>query len=126
MPSPRMADPRSSRRYRTAALAYLDAHRREAVACALCGGQVDMTAPSTSDPGPSVEHTVPVRWIVANAPDYATAVDWACDVTRWAIAHRGCQNRQGGQATAKPANTQRHRHWAREKGQRAPASSREW
>ena len=104
-------DPRSTRRYIGAARRYIDAHRNEHVACALCGGIIDMGAPSSDPLGPSVEHTIPVRWIRTHAATREECVDMACNQDAWALAHRRCQHQQGARAVnanrSQPANHSR-------------------
>lgn len=91
-------DPRSHRRYRTAAKAYIAAHP-PGTPCCLCDEPIDTTLPSTTRRGPTVEHLVPVREILAAARDDAQALAMACDTSSWGIAHRVCQDRQGANVT---------------------------
>lgn len=93
-----IGNPRGSSRYAEAARAYINARRRDAVACALCGQAVDMEAPPLTRWSPSIEHQLPVREIRRIARSYAEAVDIACDQSMWAVAHKICQDRQGAQA----------------------------
>lgn len=57
-----------------------------------------MTKPGTHNDGPTVEHKLPIRHIVAGVQGYQDAVDLACNQDLWDLAHRKCQNRQGGKA----------------------------
>lgn len=103
-------DPRSTRRYKQAARAYLDKHTGTHVACVLCSLPVDMTLPSTHRHGPTVEHVVPVRVIREQARTWGECVDWACDPRSWGIAHWLCQARQGAHA-ANQSRPQHSRVW---------------
>lgn len=105
-------DPRKHRRYTTAARQYLDTHRNQPTACALCGQWVDMATPSTTPAGPTIEHQTPIRWIRTNTQTWAECLTLACDTSRWAIAHRQCQDRQGGQAAHQTRqHAQQSRQW---------------
>lgn len=93
-----MRDPRSHRRYVTAATAYKAANL--GAPCALCGQPVWTR--------PTVEHRLAVRHIQAIARDYAHAVELACDQSMWAMAHSRCQSQQGARAvnaTRKPSTS---------------------
>lgn len=104
-------DPRSHRRYRTAAKTYIAAHPPGS-ACCLCGDAIDTTLPSTVALGPTVEHHVPIRDILTAARDDAHALAMACDTSTWGIAHRRCQDRQGAAVTnARPTMHSPSRHW---------------
>lgn len=92
-----MRDPRSHRRYRTAAKAYIAAN--PGATCCLCGRGIDTTLPSTTRWGPTIEHLVPIRDIIAAARDDAEALRMACDTSTWGIAHRRCQDQQGASVT---------------------------
>lgn len=94
-----MRDPRSHRTYRTAAKAYIAAHP-PGTPCALCHQPVDTTLPSTTPDGPTIEHRLPIRRILLAATSQAEALALACDASMWGIAHRVCQDRQGGQVQA--------------------------
>lgn len=93
-----MRDPRSHRRYTDLARAYIAARRDQAIMCALCAEPVNMAAPRTHDDGPTIEHRLPIRVIVKQASNFNDALNICCDQSKWAIAHRSCQNRQGAQA----------------------------
>ncbi|MGE3813487.1 MAG: hypothetical protein AB7I24_18255 [Candidatus Nanopelagicales bacterium] len=56
--------------------------------CALCGEPIDTRLPGTHPAGPTIEHVVPVR----HRPDLAL------DDTLWALAHKSCNDHQGGRA----------------------------
>jgi hypothetical protein len=92
-----MRDPRSHRRYRTAAKAYIAAH--PGATCCLCDDPIDTTLPSTMPWGPTIEHLVPIRDIIASARDDMQALAAACDTSSWGIAHRRCQDQQGASVT---------------------------
>lgn len=87
-----MRDPRASRRYRTLRITWL---RTADPTCALCGGDIDITLPGTHPWGPTVEHTVPVRTILAMTDTWPDALAMACDTSLWAMAHARCQQLQG-------------------------------
>ena len=89
-------DPRTSRRYQAARKAWLPTADP---VCCLCGCFVDVTLPARLPAGPSVEHTVPVRVILATTQSRAEALDMACDTSLWGLAHKLCQDRQGAQVT---------------------------
>lgn len=93
-----LKDPRSHRRYKTAARAYIAA-AEPGTPCALCGDPVDTTLPSTDPDGPTVEHTLAIRDILAAAETQAHALDLACDTALWGVAHSTCQSRQGASVT---------------------------
>lgn len=93
-----LKDPRSHKRYRTAAKTYI-AGRPPGTPCALCDQPIDTTLPSTTPPGPTIEHRLPIRTILAQAQTQAEALALACDETLWALAHRQCQDRQGAAVT---------------------------
>ena len=98
-----MRDPRSHRRYRTAAKAHIAAN--PGATCCLCDQPIDTTLPSTTAWGPTIEHLVPIRDILATARDDAHALALACDTSTWGIAHRRCQDRQGANVTNERAVT---------------------
>lgn len=91
-------DPRSHRRYRTAAKAYIAAHQ-PGTPCCLCDQPIDTRLPSTTALGPTIEHRVPIRVILNQARDNDQALALACDTSTWGIAHRRCQDKQGAQVT---------------------------
>lgn len=93
-----MRDPRSHRRYRTAAKAFIAAHP-QGTPCCLCHEPIDTSLPSTTPNGPTVEHGMPIRVILASAHSDQHALDMACDTSLWGVAHRVCQDRQGAAAT---------------------------
>lgn len=93
-----LKDPRSHRRYVTAAKAYIAA-AEPGTPCALCDEPVDTTLPSTHRDGPTIEHRLPVRRILAAAQTQREALDLACDTSLWGIAHARCQSRQGADVT---------------------------
>lgn len=97
-------DPRSHRRYRTTAKAYIAAHP-PGTPCCLCGEGIDTTLPSTTPLGPTIEHRIPIRDILTAARDDAEALAMACDTEAWGIAHRVCQDRQGADVTNGRATT---------------------
>lgn len=91
-----MRDPRSHSRYQATRRTWLPtAHP----ICCLCGQPVDLTLPATHRYGPTVEHTVPIRSILAMARSYDEALTLACDTTLWLLAHKRCQDRQGAAVT---------------------------
>lgn len=104
------SDPRKSRRYRAAALRWIRARR--GWPCALCGVEVNVDLPGTHPWGPTIEHTVPVRVLVATATSRANLLDLVCDEKTWALAHRRCQASQGARVTNRARQTQRgSRRW---------------
>ena len=94
-----LRDPRSHRTYRDAATRYIT-NAPTIVTCALCHHPVDTRLPRTTPAGPTIEHTLPIRRILTMAHSQAHALQLACDQTYWAIAHRRCQDAQGGATTA--------------------------
>lgn len=106
-----MRDPRSHRRYTDLARAYIAANQDRPIRCALCGKPINMQAPRTHSTGPTVEHRLPIRIIMRTATSFAEALNMCCDQTKWAIAHRGCQNRQGGHAANQHAPRVPSRQW---------------
>ena len=99
---PTLRDPRSHRRYIEAANAYVLAAPKY-VPCALCDDDVDTDLPRTHSDGPTIEHRLPVRTILATARTQAEALALACDTALWAIAHSRCQSRQGASVTNRRA-----------------------
>lgn len=102
-----LRDPRSSRRYVAAASAFI-ARAPQFVPCELCDQDVDTTLSRRSKLGPTIEHKLPIRKILANADTQAQALASACDESLWGIAHLACQSRQGAGVTngrAEPAGT---------------------
>lgn len=63
--------------------------------CCLCGEPVDATLPGTAPRGPTVEHTLPVRRILAMSRSWDEALALVCDTSLWLLAHKVCQDRQG-------------------------------
>lgn len=92
-----MGDIRSHRRYAAAARAWLPSQAGRP--CCLCGCGIDPGLPATHPYGATVEHTLPVRVIVAQARSRADALDMVCDTRLWDVAHRVCQARQGQRAS---------------------------
>jgi hypothetical protein len=88
-------DPRSHPRYQRARKAWLPTADP---VCALCGGNIDTLIPGTWPAGPTVEHTIPIRTILAMTDNDADALRMACDTSLWAMAHKKCQSRQGAKA----------------------------
>ena len=68
----------------------------------LYGQPVDLDASGDSPRGPTIEHTYPVRMILARAQSWEHAVELACITTQWRLAHRLCQNKQGARVTNAP------------------------
>lgn len=88
---PKQPDPRSTRRYRSRKATWLPEHHGES--CALCGRPVDTYASGTAKA--TVEHLIPIRDLRRQAASWAELVDLCCDTDHWAIAHQGCQSKQG-------------------------------
>lgn len=102
---PDLRDPRSHRRYVAAAKAFI-ARAPNPTPCALCSDDVDTTLPRTTRRGPTIEHRIPVRTILATAQSQAQALTLACDESLWGIAHSECQSRQGAHVTnGRPSTT---------------------
>ena len=95
-----MRDPRSHRRYVTTRRHWLNGYQGGPGTCCLCGNPVDTSLPGTDPHGPTIEHTLPIRDILALARDDAHALALACDTSLWQLAHRRCQARQGQVVTA--------------------------
>lgn len=93
-----MKDPRSTRRYKELSASFIEQAKGNRVLCCLCGEPVDMQAPRTSPKGATIEHTLAIRHIRAQARSFLEAVDLACDASLWKIAHFRCQSQQGGLA----------------------------
>lgn len=104
-------DPRSSRRYTQLRKAWLASQPHPI--CVLCGRPVPADAPGMSRWGPTIEHLLPIREIRAMATTWDEAVALACDTSRWAVAHRVCNDRQGGRTngTPKRPRTTQSRVW---------------
>ena len=93
-----LKDPRSHRRYKTASAAWIR-NQDPGSPCCLCGDPVDTSLPRTVPAGPTVEHRLPVRDILAQADTQQQALDLACNEDLWDLAHRVCQDRQGASVT---------------------------
>lgn len=93
-----LKDPRSHKRYRTASARWIAALPNP-TPCSLCGRDIDTTLPRTVPAGPTVEHRLPIRRILATAETQAQALALACDETLWDAAHRRCQDQQGAAVT---------------------------
>lgn len=93
-----MRDPRSHRRYRDAARAWIQRHQ-PGHPCCLCGEPVDTRLPGATAFGPTVEHRLPIRTILATSGTFPQALELACDASLWGLAHRRCQDRQGAAVT---------------------------
>ena len=98
-----MKDPRRSGRYTKARRLWLDGFGGQHGTCCMCGGVVDTSLPGTHPYGPSVEHRVPVRRLLAQASSPAAALAMVCDTSLWALAHRRCNDRQGGASSVERA-----------------------
>ena len=83
-----MTDPRHTGAYVMARRAFIRSSAN-GTPCSLCGRAIDTTLSGNAPWGPTIEHTVPVR----HAPELAL------DTTLWRLAHRRCNNRQGGAAS---------------------------
>lgn len=93
-----LRDPRSHKRYRTASATWIAA-QPDGSPCGLCGQPVDTSLPRTAPLGPTVEHRLPIRDILATSETQQQALDLACDQDLWDLAHRVCQDRQGASVT---------------------------
>ena len=102
-----MRDPRSSGTYTKKRREWLNGFQRQPAPCCMCPGLVDTSLPGTHPDGPTIEHTLPIRTILAEARTYREAVAIACDTSLWALAHKRCQSRQGQAVTAE-TNRQRN------------------
>ncbi len=102
-----MRDPRSHRRYTEARLAYISRHGSRAK-CVLCGEPIDLTLSGSDKRGPTVEHRIPVRRLRQIASSEAELLEMACDESTWGLAHRSCQDRQGGKASRSTTRPRRH------------------
>lgn len=94
-----LRDPRSSGTYSRTRRAWLAQYRGQPGTCALCGQPVDTSLSGNHPAGPTVEHLLPIRQILATVDTNSAALTLACDVTLWALAHRRCQARQGAAVT---------------------------
>jgi 5-methylcytosine-specific restriction endonuclease McrA len=117
-----MRDPRTSSRYQRTRRAWLNGYRGQPATCCMCGRPVDTTLPGTHRWGPTIEHRLPIRHIIASAQDWASAVALACDTSLWALAHQRCNSQQGQRATTQ---TNRARNKLR-RGLRYAGTSRDW
>lgn len=109
----RLPDPRATRRYRNARKAFIAQHIPGSPCC-LCGHPIDTTLPGNVPAGPTVEHRIPVRRLrlmVGTTPELQALV---CDTSTWGLAHRRCQDKQGGRASRET------------QGQRMLRPEREW
>lgn len=98
-----MADPRSHPRYSRTRRAWLPTADP---VCCHCRRPVDTSLPGTHPLGPTVEHTLPVRVILASVGSWADAVDLACDTSLWLLAHKRCNDAQGAHVTNAKARQQ--------------------
>lgn len=106
-------DPRGSKQYADARARYLGA-LGDVATCCMCRQPIDMSLSGRDRAGPTVEHMLPIRDILARTQTYAQAVNLACDITWWDVAHRACQCKQGADVTNGKEVTS------------APIRSREW
>lgn len=110
IPAALWPDPRETRVYRTARTHWLRA-LGNAAPCCMCGMLVDCTLPGTHRLGPTIEHSVSIRWIRANARSKHECEAFACDTQTWGLAHKRCNSEQGARVvnaarrTAAPAPT---------------------
>lgn len=95
-----MRDPRGSAKYQRTRRAWLAGYQGGLGTCCLCGLPVDVSLPGNHRWGPTVEHRLPVRRIVAMSASFTEAVALACDTSTWALAHFHCQSRQGGASSS--------------------------
>lgn len=108
-------DPRQSAIYRK--------RRREFIAnadpvCCMCGKWIAIGAPGTHPLGPTIEHRLAVRDIMASAVSQQACDELAADTTYWALAHRKCNDAQGARVTSR-INAVRN-------GARRRSGSRDW
>jgi 5-methylcytosine-specific restriction endonuclease McrA len=89
-------DPRSSRKYQATRQAWLPTADPT---CCLCHTHVDALLPAGYPASPTVEHTLPIRVILAQTQTRQAAIDLACDTDLWLLAHSRCQSRQGAAVT---------------------------
>jgi hypothetical protein len=89
-------DPRSSGTYRRTRALWLAGYQGGAGTCCLCGGLVNVALPGNHPYGPSIEHRVPVRRLLTQVQTQAEAIAAVCDTSTWGLAHRRCNNKQGG------------------------------
>jgi hypothetical protein len=101
-------DPRSSGAYRKARALWLAGYGGGAAPCAICHGIVNTSLPGTHPHGPTIEHRVPVRVLGRQAQTMAEFVALVCDSSNFAVAHKRCQDRQGG-ASSVERHPQRQR-----------------
>lgn len=92
---PAIRDPRRHRRYTEARRAYLNS-LPDQVTCVLCGAPLSTRIDGRWPHGPTIEHRLPIRTILATATSNAEALALALDVALWAVAHKRCQSGQGG------------------------------
>ena len=118
-----MRDPRSHRRYVTLRRHWLAGYGGGLGMCSLCGNPVRTDLPGTDPHGPTIEHTLPIRDILALARDDAHALALACDTSLWALSHRRCNSRQGQAVTA---SINRARNQATATLATALGASRDW
>lgn len=98
-----MRDPRRSGPYVRARKQWLAQYAGGTGTCVICGGIVDTRLTGNHPAGPTIEHLLPVRRILAHAQTWEQVVALACDTSMWALAHRRCQDSQG----ARVVNAQR-------------------
>lgn len=91
-----MKDPRSSSQYRKARALWLAGYGGGPAPCQLCGGLVNTSLPGTHPHGPTIEHRVPVRRLREQVQTYEQWVSLVCDTSLWSVAHKRCQDKQGG------------------------------
>lgn len=90
-----MRDPRNSRKYADLRRDYI---ARADPICDLCGGWIDTTLPGTHRLGPTIEHRVPIRDVLAYCQTQAEVNAMALDTQTWALAHAKCNQLQGASA----------------------------
>lgn len=105
----RDGDPLHDARYIRKRAAWLAGYAGQPHPCHHCGRPVDTTLPGTAQWGPTVEHTTPIRDIVAMARDYDDALAMALDTSRWALSHRRCNVLAGARVGGRMARKRRVR-----------------
>ena len=80
-----------------------------ATVCALCGLELDFSAPPRSPKSPSVDHIVPLSWM--RHLDGPTQTRLATDPANLRATHLGCNSERGNRSQAQPPQPRRSREW---------------
>jgi hypothetical protein len=82
---------------------------KNATFCAICGGELDFTAPPRSPWSPSVDHVICISDM--KGADMLTQRRLALDLRNLRPVHYGCNARRGARHTPQPITRRTSRKW---------------